>query len=105
MLMMSNDEYLAGPRKWHYGSRSEGPGHSCLPGGTQPDQVREAIAGKLVPVLIFCYADSYRFVLCIKNLVKGLVRNEVGSLHFSLVQGILVSEALRQPSTFLGDAH
>ena len=43
MMMMSNDDDLAGPRKRHHGSWSEGPGHSCLPGGTQPDQVREGL--------------------------------------------------------------
>ena len=92
--MMSNDEYLAGPRKWHYGSRSEGPGHSCLPGGTQPDQVREAIAGKLVPVLIFCYADSYRFVLCIKKRLSGKIMANMVKIRYLGALSLLENEAM-----------
>ena len=56
MMMMSNDDDLAGPRKRHHGSWSEGPGHSCLPGGTQPDQVKEALAGETsaCPEFLLC---------------------------------------------------
>ena len=55
MMMMFNDDDLAGPRKRHYGSWSEGPRHSCLRGGTQPDQVREALAGKTGACLEFLF--------------------------------------------------
>ena len=56
MMMMFNDDDLAGPRKRHHGSWSEGPGHSCLPGGSQPDQVNEALAGETgtCPEFLLC---------------------------------------------------